>query len=234
MTETVYILGAGANQDVRDADGITPPLINTFFSTFLSHPKLGRRYCVERTQRVWDYVERFWKLNKTDLRTSNLDLEECITLMEAQREDASRQEAAETYEHLSEVYFLLTSMLAELLSEFEYGVQAGHHAPLTALATRIEGENASVITLNYDCILERAIESTSARLLHLLRFGQLPCQQALSRTTRWSIAITNGTGLLDMALSSIRSDFTGRAPPPMLKGIGSTRTPRISSIPGRC
>jgi len=157
--ETVYLLGAGFNQCVKDWHGLKPPLSSNFFQTVLRSEKYQTEHYSERVSCVYKYIEKYWKKAKEDLLNQPFDIEELFTLLELQLYEAEKETNKNRIRELATIEFRAKALLAEFLSEFEI---FGHTSDLLMdFGRRIYKEKPSAITFNYDCILERGIESAS-------------------------------------------------------------------------
>lgn len=80
-------------------------------------------------------------------------------MLQLQRNEAERAEDYQDYTRLARIEIQLASFLAEYLSEFEnFAVTSNLMREFGAVVYR---ERPTVLTLNYDCILEAVIESAS-------------------------------------------------------------------------
>ena len=159
LGEIVYLLGAGVNQVVKDWDDHSPPLLANFFKIALSKRKFENERFSRHMQPVYDYIEEYFKKTKDDLAKCSFDLELCFTLLERQIKRAERDNNKLGYQKLITIQFRLASFLAEVLSDFD-------HFALTSCTMRNFGkvifyENPTIITFNYDCLLESILETTS-------------------------------------------------------------------------
>lgn len=159
MSQIVYLLGAGANQVISDWNGLKPPLNNNFFKMALQSQKYGEAHYLNKITPVYDYISRYWKKSIDDLKNTYFNLEDCFTMLQFQRNDAERAEEHDEYVKLTRIEFLLESFLAEYLSEFE--ISSVLSDSMRDFGRLIYREQPTVITFNYDCILESAIESAS-------------------------------------------------------------------------
>ena len=159
MTETVYLLGAGFNQCVTDWDGLKPPLANDFFQMACRHHKFVDTDYSDRIAPLFDYISHYWKKSKDDLRNQPFNLEECYTMLQLQQNEAECVGDQKRLTELFQIEFQLQSFLAEYLSEFD--VHASRSDLMMEFGTVIYQEKPTVLTLNYDCILETIIESAS-------------------------------------------------------------------------
>jgi hypothetical protein len=111
------------------------------------------------TDAVYDFVRRYWKKSAEELAASSFDLEELFTLLQAQMSSAMARSDAASYRDLRNVYDDLTEWLVSYLAQFE-------GAPVNQSSMRYFGEilwreRPTVITFNYDCIIEYAIATAS-------------------------------------------------------------------------
>lgn len=157
--ETVYLLGAGFNKCVNDWHGLKPPLATNFFQTVLQSEKYQTGHYSEKVCSVYEYIEKYWKKSKEDLLNQPFDLEDCFTFLELQSYESEKNGNSDKVAELATINFRLISMVAEFLSEFELFGPASDL--LRDFGKQIYKEMPTVITFNYDCILETAIESAS-------------------------------------------------------------------------
>ena len=156
---TVYLIGAGANRVITDSDGQSPPLIDDFFQVASQMRKFSDSFYVERLAPVYEYIYQFWKKKIMDLASSSFDLEECFTLLEFQLKDAIGANDLETARRLWGIEFKLKSFIAELLSEFQLSAYQSNE--MRRFGEILFQEKPTILTFNYDCILEAAIEGAS-------------------------------------------------------------------------
>ncbi len=128
-----------------------------FFQIALQLGRYSDTEYVNRIRDVYDYIEKYWKLTIEDLAHDPFDLEECFTQLESQIDNAYGKDPGE-YDRLVNTDFHLKSFLAEVLSEFEY---ADYAPDMANFAQELFEREPTVLTFNYDCILESAIESAS-------------------------------------------------------------------------
>ena len=159
MTETVYLLGAGINQDVADWHGLKPPLADNFFQMALQNKKYSDEHYSTKIKLVYDYISHYWKKSKEDLQDKPFNLEECFTMLQLQQNEAERMENYTVLRELVQVEFQLQSFFAEYLLDFSNFVHSSD--VMMRLGRVIYTEHPIILTLNYDLILERIIESAS-------------------------------------------------------------------------
>ena len=125
MNKTVYVLGAGVNKAINTpstAPMCSPFLLNDFFQVALQ--MRNGRYSIDLTydNRLYNYINKYWKKNKADLVAGPFDLEECFTLLELQLNEAEKNNNLKTFQELNTILYTLTSFITEVLSDFqEYG-----------------------------------------------------------------------------------------------------------------
>ena len=159
MREVVYIIGAGLNQVVKDWDGDSPPLLNNFFNIALRKRKFREEHYSEQIQDVYNYIEKCFRKNKEYLAESQFDLELCFTLLEQQMQEAQSKRNVKEFQRLFTIRFHLKAFLAEVLSDFEHF--STHSHIMRNLGKVILYEQSTLVTFNYDCLLESILELTS-------------------------------------------------------------------------
>lgn len=159
LVEIVYLLGAGVNQVVKDWDGLSPPLLTNFFNIALSKRKFGDEHYSRQMQPVYDYIEKYFRKTKDDLAKSSFDLELCFTLLEQQIKRVERENRRTEFQELVTIRFHLISFLAEVLSEFEHFAVTSY--TMRNLGRVIFHEKPTILTFNYDCLMESVLETTS-------------------------------------------------------------------------
>jgi len=160
MTETIYVFGAGINRSLCDPQGHRPPLATDLFQLALARPFAGYSGEPSWYSPVFDYIQRFWKLSVDDLKRRPFDLEECYTLLQLQANEAYSQGNSTEFERLFVIKSMLTSFFSQYLEISSIGADASAVDFIT-LGKAIWKEKATVITFNYDTLIESAIESAS-------------------------------------------------------------------------
>lgn len=159
MSETVYLLGAGINRGITDWHGLKPPLAGDLFQQLLQSDKYSSEHYQEKIQSLLTYINDYWKLSNEDLLNQSFDIEACFTLIQMQKAEAELESKRECYLKLSKIEMQLTSLLAEFLNEFSHFTH--NSDSFQELGRIIFKEKPTVITFNYDTLLEEAIESAS-------------------------------------------------------------------------
>lgn len=134
-------------------------MIRDFFQTALKMRRHSDEHYVRKVQIVYDYIQTYWRKDRAKLASSPFDLEECFTFLESQADEALLKNDTQEYSRLELVQFLLKSFLAEVLSEFE--IFASTSATMRNFGRILYTEKPTILTFNYDCLLEAAIESAS-------------------------------------------------------------------------
>lgn len=159
MTRVCYLVGAGLNQVVHNRENVSPPMARSLFQVANRIHKFSGPYYQNRLTEIYNYIWKYWKLNAIDLRSTPLDLEECFTLLDEQIRDAIHNGDHSKAQLLNSIRFKLVSFLGELLSDFELEVYESEE--MKRLGKMIYSLQSTVITFNYDCLIEAAIEMAS-------------------------------------------------------------------------
>jgi hypothetical protein len=159
MKEIVYVMGAGLNQVMKDWDDDSPPLLDNFFNIALKKRKFREPYYTDKIRNVYDYIQANFKKTKDDLAEVPFDLELCFTYLERQINQAARDDRTAELRRLVNVKFNLESFLAEVLSDFEHFACMSH--TIRNLGKVILHEAPTIITFNYDCMMEEILEFAS-------------------------------------------------------------------------
>jgi hypothetical protein len=157
LAETVYLFGAGVNRSIRTPEGLRPPLATDLFQQALQHEMLaevGR----EDLTKLFEYIERYWKLSAESLRERPFDIEACFTLLQQQRLEFERVDAQHA-EYLARVDNQLAALLARFVGHVELYTDTS--PDLLELGRRLLGERPAILTFNYDTIVESVIEAAS-------------------------------------------------------------------------
>lgn len=206
MAETVYVFGAGINRSVRDLQGLKPPLANDLFKQVLRHETLGDLSITE-LPKLFEYIERYWKLSIEDLREEPFDLEACYTLLQQQRLEFKTEGNEEREEEVAQIEDQLTVLFTKFLAFIE-GVSAADPA-LRGIANKILAERAAVLTFNYDTIIESAIEYVVGRTENPpeLEGGRVPDEHLSYSYYNWNRARAYGVRFDEVHLQHFRTDL---------------------------
>lgn len=161
------MFGAGINAGLRDPRGAQPPFSRNFFINLLKHVQFGpssNKVALARYQSLFDYIKRYWKLSESDLRVQEFDLEECFSLLESQKIDC---EDPAVIQELTQIEQLLIGLLRYFLASFNVFPmltdEANYmsHLAYKRLGKLIYDSGATVLTFNYDHLLESMIAQES-------------------------------------------------------------------------
>lgn len=158
---TLYLFGAGINCAVTGFEGIKPPLGRDFFSKALKPPRLSDELALKQLSPLFELIQKYWHLDRIQLLTADLDLEECFTFIELQRREAYFREDQEKLVEASEIQGLLTRLLFDYLSDLN--LWPNFSPEFMELGRLIYAQKSPVLTFNYDTLLESAIENASPR-----------------------------------------------------------------------
>lgn len=212
VAETAYVFGAGINRapGSKDEGRQKPPLVNDFFQLFLNSPVLDQvkhnPKGAQRYQKLLEYIERYWKLTEDDLKASPFDLEECFTLLQLQRTEQPR--GSQQYRELLQLESDLTSLMGRYLGKFEE--QFLYANALEELGEKIWQEQSSVLTFNYDLILERAIETAAGDTGHRPSKKMLEAHESIpddlldKHTWKWARALGYGVQFDEIQLQRLK------------------------------
>lgn len=160
MAETVYVFGAGINQSLCNAQGNRPPLATDLFQKALARPIPGYAGEPSWYSPVFDFIQRFWKLSVDDLKHQPFDLEECYTLLELQANEAHRRGNLTEALRLFDVKSRLTLFFSKYLGHSSFSAH-NRSVDFMTLGKVLWKEKATVITFNYDDLVESAIQSAA-------------------------------------------------------------------------
>lgn len=154
--DKAYLIGAGINKCIKGGDGISPPLSKSFFSTLFERDKYSKEYYINKFYPVFRYIEKYWRLKPEKLAKSHFDVGECFTLLQLQILEALEEERYEDSYELININSLFKIMFIENLYPFQRFVEQSQ--AMVQFGKSVYEKGDSVITFNYDCNLERAIE----------------------------------------------------------------------------
>lgn len=168
MSETVFMFGAGINRILINDEGLKPPLATDFFKQIFKQKRSTRaeEFFIEERYLLFGYIERFWKLSADQLKDTKFDLEECYTLIQLQKIDAEKIGNKDLLDELSQIELQLTLLFAQYLANFKLPYNFDFYKPDPSkpfhyLGEIIYKEKGTVITFNYDTLLEGVIQNAS-------------------------------------------------------------------------
>jgi hypothetical protein len=161
MTNTVYILGAGVNKEIRhhQCNELSPPTINNFFQVAFRIPQFVDAQYTEQMRVVYDYIYKYWKKDESELANIPFDLEECFTMIELHLNEAIKSGNTQLRNKLFTIQFRLKMFLAEVLHQFEIATQLS--STMRQFGIRLHKEEPVIITFNYDNFIEITLEASS-------------------------------------------------------------------------
>lgn len=159
MSEFVYLFGAGINRGLSDSDGLKPPLATDFFKQLLQSVKYSSEAYLNEISDLLLYINTYWKLKKDDLLIKEFDLENCFTLIQLQKEDAKIDRDKKKFLYLSKIETQLTLLLAEFLDDMSHVTHSSDS--FIKLGKILFSQQPTILTFNYDTLLEQTIEHAS-------------------------------------------------------------------------
>ena len=158
LKETVHIFGAGVNQIVKDWHGLSSPLMNNFFNIVLRKKEFADDHFLKQFKDVYDYIEKVFKKNRDYLAKQPFDLEMCFTFLERKIEETSKEGDLNKLRDLEILEYHFKMLLAHVLSSFDHFASLSH--TMRNLGRVILQEKPTIITFNYDCVIEEILELT--------------------------------------------------------------------------
>ena len=136
----VYILGAGASAGYENGQcGIRPPTARKFFTVVKALLEKGDLHR-DRFSRLWEFLEKFYRVKPDGLDTSSLDIEEVLTMIDvAGKKPVVRRE--------------LLDLIVLTLNRIIYGNPCPHHRRLLDSL----GPDDAIITFNWDLLLDNLV-----------------------------------------------------------------------------
>lgn len=161
--EILYILGAGFNQFLEDFDNIKPPLVRDFFQKAFSKRKFLEKAYLNQIKNLLDYIRHYWGYSLPDLKKHDIDIEEIFTLLQLQIEKAKSKRNYKELKKLIEISFKLETFFSEFLSDFTplNPQKPEGYLFLIKFGKQLLSEQPTIITFNYDTLLEDGISSAS-------------------------------------------------------------------------
>lgn len=157
-SEIVYILGEEVNDIIVDWHGISPPSPNNFFNVALKIERFSDYNYVENMKDVYDYIEEHCEKTIEDLAKYPFNIKMCLNLLEHQAYQAFIKGKNADYIKSIAILIKLKTFLADVFYYFEHFAYASD--TMRHLGKILYYEKPTIITLNYDCILEYILEAT--------------------------------------------------------------------------
>ncbi|SMB81657.1 SIR2-like domain-containing protein [Desulfonispora thiosulfatigenes DSM 11270] len=187
--DTVYIIGAGINQCITDYEGLNPPLTLNFFKTILKSTKYQSKEYVQKVNLVYEYIEKYWKMDKENLINRTFNLEECFTLIQLQLMEAIEENKEQEISYLLRINSALKIMFVQFLADFEEFINSSKL--MRDFGKLIYQQKPNIITFNYDCNVERSIETASG-LLNERKHNQYKWKYPLSYGVEFDQIVIDG------------------------------------------
>ena len=155
----VYLIGAGANRAYADIEGDQPPLIDEVFSSasrlgFLKHE--GRNGA---SNELVDFVDSQFHVDERNLTKTRVSVEEVMDHILDSWEKALAQKDAKEVQLCQLLWSQVTRTIGCVLQRAAFN--ANWCDSLKALGVLLWAEKPTILTFNYDTILEDAIEKAS-------------------------------------------------------------------------
>ncbi len=165
------MLGAGVNAVLRDfRSGQRVALAADFFQRYLENRWFMRHGTINPAhQAAFDYVERTWQRELSTLKSHPLNLEDVFSILQLDMAETRVSGDLAKLAGLHAVEASLTRMLIEYFGQ-SYGAHDWTEPDsegwaFAALARHILETSATVLTFNYDTLLEDALEQASGQLI---------------------------------------------------------------------
>ena len=159
MGGTTYLLGAGINRGITGPNGLFPPLARDFFRQALRHPRISAEFTIRQLAPLFEFIEKYWHLTQDELKNADFDLEECFTFLELQRREAAISRDQQALASTSRLQWILTQLFLDFMSECEHWFFQS--SDFREFGSRLLNAHATIITLNYDTLLESALAAAS-------------------------------------------------------------------------
>lgn len=157
--EIVYLLGAGFNQFLEDVDGSAPPLAKDFFIKAFNKRKYNSTTYLSAITDLLNYIKYYWHLDLSTLKKQELDLEEVFTLIQLK----SRKTKGQELQKLIKASFQLEAFFSEFLADYfpMNPKKLDGFNSLLKIGKKLLKQQPTVITFNYDTLLEEGVASAS-------------------------------------------------------------------------
>ena len=173
MNGTVYVVGAGINKVLKihskwarsiklspeNYEDINPPLIDDFFQVALKMEEYG--YIKSEYDILYAYINENWGKRKVGLKTEKLSLEDCVTSIEIELNQAIKNDDAGKIKKIGKVRVTLISLFINILNSFEKQRSIESSEEMSYFGKYIYKNHPTIITFNDDYFIERSIEKAS-------------------------------------------------------------------------
>lgn len=154
MSNNLFLFGAGFNRDITDFDGINSPLSNDFFKVFLNKREFKNEHIKQKLTPLLEIIQKVWHKSEIDLKIHQLNLEEVYTYLQLKSLDSKKK--TQFYINILES---LTRVMSRCLKGFE--IHCMRNPIYLNFGRMLYNKKPTIITFNYDCMLERLIELAS-------------------------------------------------------------------------
>lgn len=182
MSETAYFLGAGANRGLTNPQGQKPPLDGDFFQLLAAQgealpnepiprgatvprykfrlngnvPSLGQASEPPNILWVYDFIQRFWHISPKDLASKPFSLEELLTFLQLERQEATKSRNDQKAKEYLFIELVLEHRLSYYLSKFSH--KAKSNPEMVKFGEVVYKQKSTIITTNYDLIVEAIVD----------------------------------------------------------------------------
>ena len=199
-----------------------PPLANNFFQLALKSRICDAifggedRPYIETLKPLLDYITGMWKISSDNLLKNGFNLEDCFTMLQLQIKERENNADNKEHDHLQSLLLKLEQFFSLYLEQFEGRISEWENTyemanniaqgcffdEMIQLGNLLWKERPNIITFNYDCILENALEKASGlsvdkdgNPLKPPRFRQITNQddEWTYCRFRWNRALSYGT-----------------------------------------
>jgi len=186
MSNYLFLLGAGFNKDITDFDSINPPLSNDFFNIILNMREFNNEHTKQKLIPLFELIQKVWHKSEIDLQSHQLNLEEVYTYLQLKSLEPKLN--PQFYINIRE---LLTRAMSSCLKSFE--IPCMRNPIYRNFGNILYHKKPTIITFNYDCIIERLIESASmpkrdipTKFLHDFKINEvIPDENILYSHFKW-------------------------------------------------
>ncbi len=155
---TVFLLGAGFNQELFDWDGLNPPLAKNFFQLIGRSPRYEGHFR-KNLAKVFKFIEKFWKINEKEVISREIDLEKLLTFIDLKIEELYEKEKFANLEDYIQVQNSLVETFISFLQTFDH--QNVRNDIYIKFGRKIFNQKPDIISFNYDLYLEQILQLAS-------------------------------------------------------------------------